>query len=87
MEQALTNSAGRRVQIKMPRRGEKKELVDHALINARQALGRKIAENSSQAKLLTGVAEVFGLESTPQRIEIYDNSHISWAPMRLAPWW
>ncbi len=63
----------------MPRRGEKRELVDHALTNAREALGRRLAESSSQRKLLEGVAEVFGLEQAPERIEVYDNSHIQGA--------
>ena len=58
------------------KRGEKREMVDHALTNAREALGRRLAESSSQLKLLEGVAEAFGLEETPRRIEVYDNSHI-----------
>jgi excinuclease ABC subunit C len=60
----------------VPRRGEKKELTDHALANAREALGRKLAETSSQQKLLAAVAERFGLPHAPRRIEVYDNSHI-----------
>ena len=60
----------------MPRRGEKKELVDHALANAREALGRKLADTSSQRKLLAALAECFGLPRVPRRIEVYDNSHI-----------
>ena len=59
-----------------PQRGEKRELVDHALANAKEALGRRLAESSSQGRLLKGVAETFGLEETPRRIEVYDNSHI-----------
>ena len=50
--------------------------MDHALINAREALGRKMAESSAQSRLLAGVCEAFGLEATPERIEVYDNSHI-----------
>ncbi|MDB5418205.1 MAG: uvrC, partial [Phenylobacterium sp.] len=59
-----------------PQRGEKRQLVDHALTNAREALGRKMAESSAQSKLLAGVCEAFGLEASPERIEVYDNSHI-----------
>ena len=60
----------------LPQRGEKKELVDHALANAREALGRKLAETPSQQKLLGALAETFGLGKPPRRIEVYDNSHI-----------
>lgn len=74
--EALTTRAGHRVRIVRPRRGEKRELVDHALANAKEALGRRLAESSSQGRLLKGVAETFGLEETPRRIEVYDNSHI-----------
>ncbi|WP_199190501.1 excinuclease ABC subunit UvrC [Nitratireductor sp. StC3] len=73
---ALSAKAGRKVTIGVPRRGEKKDLVDHALQNAREALGRRLAETSSQARLLTGLAETFNLETPPRRIEVYDNSHI-----------
>ena len=59
-----------------PKRGEKKELVDHALANAREALGRKLADTASQRKLLDALAECFGLARAPRRIEVYDNSHI-----------
>jgi len=77
MEEALTSRAGRRVYIEAPRRGEKRDLVQHALNNAREALGRQLAEGASQRTLLEGVADRFGLEETPRRIEVYDNSHIS----------
>ena len=60
----------------MPQRGEKKQLTDNALQNAREALGRRLAETSSQARLLKGLAETFGLKQVPRRIEVYDNSHI-----------
>jgi excinuclease ABC subunit C len=73
---ALSEHAGHKVEIAVPKRGEKKDLVDHALLNAREALGRNLAETSSQARLLEGVAAAFGLESPPRRIEVYDNSHI-----------
>ncbi|MEM8699718.1 MAG: helix-hairpin-helix domain-containing protein, partial [Pseudomonadota bacterium] len=68
--------ASRRVVVARPRRGEKRELVDHAAQNAREALGRKMAESASQAKLLAGLAEAFDLPDPPRRIEVYDNSHI-----------
>ncbi len=76
LEEALSTHAGRRVEVTHPQRGEKKLLVDHAVTNAREAMGRKMAESSSQAKLLEGVARVFHLAERPKRIEIYDNSHI-----------
>jgi len=60
----------------VPRRGEKKDLIEHALANAREALGRKLAETSSQQRLLRQLAETFGLKQVPRRIEVYDNSHI-----------
>jgi len=74
--EAFALKAGRKVEIAKPLRGEKCRLVEHALTNAREALGRKMAEGSAQAKLLAGVCEAFGLEATPERIEVYDNSHI-----------
>ena len=73
---ALTLKAGRRVEIAVPARGEKRAVVDHAQTNAREALERKLAESAGQQKLLEGVAELFGLPSTPDRLEVYDNSHI-----------
>ena len=76
LEEALGTKTGRKVTISVPRRGEKKDLTDHALQNARQTLGRRLAETSSQARLLAGLAETFGLERAPRRIEVYDNSHI-----------
>ena len=76
LEQALTTKNARKVEIAHPRRGEKKELVDHALANAREALGRKLADTASQRRLLDGLAECFGLARPPRRIEVYDNSHI-----------
>ncbi len=77
MEEALALRAGRKVSVLVPQRGEKKDLVAYALNNAREALGRQLAESSTNRALLEGVAEKFGLEDTPRRIEIYDNSHIS----------
>ncbi len=76
LARALSERSGHKVEVAVPRRGEKKDLVDHALKNAREALGRRLAETSSQARLLRGVAEVFGLPAPPRRIEVYDNSHI-----------
>jgi excinuclease ABC subunit C len=77
MAEALSTRAGRRVYIEQPRRGEKRDLVNHALNNAREALGRQLAEGATNRALLEGVAEIFGLEEVPRRIETYDNSHIS----------
>ena len=76
LSDALTERAGYRVHVSTPQRGEKREVVEHALSNAREAHGRQLAETSSQARLLNGVAETFGLPYPPRRIEIYDNSHI-----------
>ncbi len=73
---ALSERAGYRVQVNVPQRGEKRDVMDHVLGNAKEAHGRKLAETSSQAKLLAGFAETFQLAYTPRRIEIYDNSHI-----------
>ncbi len=77
IEEALSARAGYRVYIQTPQRGEKKELVGHALTNAREALGRQLAEGATQKTLLEGVATLFGLDEPPRRIEVYDNSHIS----------
>ena len=74
--EALTLKAGRKVEIHRPRRGEKHAVIQHAEINAREALERKLAETAGQAKLLDGVAKLFGLAAPPGRIEVYDNSHI-----------
>ncbi|WP_119678065.1 excinuclease ABC subunit UvrC [Indioceanicola profundi] len=79
LEEALGVRAGHKVELHRPQRGDKKRLVDHALTNAREAHGRRLAETGSQAKLLAGVAEVFGLTEPPKRIEVYDNSHIQGA--------
>jgi len=76
MTEALTGKLGRRVEIIVPQRGEKAELVDGALRNARESLARKQAETASQGKLLKGLAEAFAMDAPPQRIEVYDNSHI-----------
>ena len=68
--------AGRRVELAVPVRGEKRAVVEHAATNAREALERRLAEGAGQAKLLAGVAALFELASSPERIEVYDNSHI-----------
>jgi excinuclease ABC subunit C len=79
LAEALALRAEHRVEIAMPRRGEKREIMERALTNAREQLGRRLAENSAQAELLEGVADLFGLEQPPRRIEVYDNSHIQGA--------
>jgi excinuclease ABC subunit C len=79
MGEALSTSAGHRVEIAVPQRGEKREIMERALTNAREQLGRRLAENSAQTQLLEGVADTFGLEAPPRRIEVYDNSHIQGA--------
>jgi len=76
IEEALTVRAGRKVELAVPQRGDKRKLLDHALENAKSALARRLAESSSQRKMLEGVADSFRLEAAPERIEIYDNSHI-----------
>jgi excinuclease ABC subunit C len=74
--QLLSDRAGRRVEIAVPQRGEKAELVENAARNARESLARRMAETSTQNRLLAGLAEAFDLDSPPRRIEVYDNSHI-----------
>jgi excinuclease ABC subunit C len=74
--EALTARAARRVELAVPQRGEKAELVENAARNARESLARRMAESTTQNKLLTGLAEAFDLDTPPQRIEVYDNSHI-----------
>ena len=76
LAEALGLKSARKIEIAVPSRGLKKDLVDHATSNAREALGRRLAETSSQARLLKGVQETFGLPHPPRRIEVYDNSHI-----------
>jgi excinuclease ABC subunit C len=73
---ALSTRSGHKVEVAVPRRGERRELVEHALANAREALGRKLADSSSQRKLLEALAAGFALARVPRRIEVYDNSHI-----------
>ena len=79
LEEALTTKADHKVTVSVPRRGEKREIMEQSLANAREALERRLAESASQRKLLEGVAEAFDLEEVPERIEVYDNSHIQGA--------
>src|SRR3954471_19859894 len=76
LARALSIKAGHKVEINLPRRGEKKELIAHALTNAREALGRKLADTATQSRLLQGLLTTLGLPQPPKRIEVYDNSHI-----------
>jgi excinuclease ABC subunit C len=76
IEEALTAQAGGKVELTVPQRGDKRKLMEHALLNAREALGRRLAESETQLKLLAGLAETFSLDAPPHRIEVYDNSHI-----------
>jgi excinuclease ABC subunit C len=76
LAKALSAKSERKVEVSKPNRGERKELVQHALANAREALARKLADTSSQQKLLGALTEVFSLPRKPRRIEVYDNSHI-----------
>ncbi|PZX15835.1 excinuclease ABC subunit C [Palleronia aestuarii] len=76
LSDALSERCGRRVQVLCPQRGEKRDLVLGALRNARESLARKMSETATQARLLDGLAEAFDLPGPPQRIEVYDNSHI-----------
>ena len=73
---ALSIKAGFKVEVSTPRRGEKKEMITHALTNAREALGRKLADTATQGRLLQGLVTTLGLPHPPKRIEVYDNSHI-----------
>ena len=76
LAEALGVKAGRRVTLAVPQRGDKRQLIEIALTNARQALARRLADTASQESLLEQLAERFDLPETPQRIEVYDNSHI-----------
>ncbi len=76
LESALAMTAGHKVEIRQPKRGDQKDALDQAVINAREALARRMAERGTQRQLLEGVARVFNLDGPPERIEIYDNSHI-----------
>ena len=76
LAEALTTKSGHKVDVSVPQRGERKDLVEHALANAREALARKLAESSSQSRLLEALGQTLGLGHAPLRIEVYDNSHI-----------
>ena len=76
LAEALSVRQDYRIEIAVPQRGEKRDIMQMALQNAREQLARRMAENSAQRELLEGVAEIFGLETPPRRIEVYDNSHI-----------
>ncbi|MBI3434636.1 MAG: excinuclease ABC subunit UvrC, partial [Proteobacteria bacterium] len=76
LTRALSQKSSHKIEISTPRRGEKHALVAHAHANAREALGRRLAETASQEKLLAALAATFGLETVPRRIEVFDNSHI-----------
>ena len=76
LSEALSVKAGHKIEVSTPQRGEKKDLVTHALTNAREALGRKLADTATQARLLEGLSNALGLPRVPKRIEVYDNSHI-----------
>jgi len=77
LAEALSLKAERKITVTTPQRGEKRELVDHALVNAREALARRLAESASQAAIFARLTEVLDLDEAPERIEVYDNSHIS----------
>ena len=79
IHELLSARAGRNVELRVPQRGEKAELVENALRNAKESLGRKMSESAAQSRLLDGLAEAFDLDEAPKRIEIYDNSHIQGA--------
>ncbi len=76
LTEALGIKAERKVEILQPVRGARRNLIDNALANAREALARRMAENASQRHLLEGVQQALSLEQVPQRIEVYDNSHL-----------
>jgi len=77
LAEALALKAGHKIAVTTPQRGEKHELVDHALVNAREALARRLAESASQAAIFARLTEMLDLDEAPQRVEVYDNSHIS----------
>jgi excinuclease ABC subunit C len=77
LAEALSMRAGHKIGVSTPQRGEKHELVTHALTNAREALARRLAESSSQAAILAKLAQLLELDEPPERIEVFDNSHIS----------
>jgi excinuclease ABC subunit C len=76
LAEALTEKAGYKVTLLVPQRGERREIVEQAVANAKEALGRELAQSATQKALLEGLAETFRLPAPPRRIEVYDNSHI-----------
>jgi excinuclease ABC subunit C len=76
LAEAFSIKAGRKIELVAPQRGAKRRVIEHAVANAREALGRRMAENATQRQLLEGLARALGLEAAPRRIEVYDNSHI-----------
>ncbi|GEO18158.1 excinuclease ABC subunit UvrC [Microvirga aerophila] len=76
MAAALSSRAEAKVEIHAPQRGERRQLIEYVLRNAREALGRRLADTASQQKLLVSLGQAFGLKKTPRRVEVYDNSHI-----------
>jgi excinuclease ABC subunit C len=77
LAEALSLRAGRKIEVGRPVRGERRDLVEHALVNAREALARRLADSTSQVAILSRLAELLDLDESPERIEVYDNSHIS----------
>jgi excinuclease ABC subunit C len=77
LAEALSLRAGRKIEVGRPVRGERRDLVAHALANAREALARRLADSSSQAAIFSQLAELLDLDESPERVEVYDNSHIS----------
>ncbi len=77
LAEALSLRAGRKIEVGRPVRGERRDLVEHALVNAREALARRLADSTSQAAIFSRLAELLDLDESPERIEVYDNSHIS----------
>ena len=77
LAEALSLRSGRKIDVGKPARGERRDLVEHALINAREALARRLADSASQGAIFASLAELFDLDEAPERVEVYDNSHIS----------
>jgi excinuclease ABC subunit C len=77
LAEALSLRAGRKIEVGRPVRGERRDLVEHALVNSREALARRLADSTSQAAIFSRLAELLDLDESPERIEVYDNSHIS----------
>ena len=76
LAEALSSKSPRKVRLLVPQRGEKRKVVEQAVTNAREALARRLSESSAQIKLLQALGDLMGLESSPERVEVYDNSHL-----------